>query len=70
MQTGIVKWFNAQKRLWFHSAGFRRIRYFRAYQRGRARCLRGLAEGQKSPTRIVVDNRSGKSSADQLQVAA
>ena len=32
--------------------------------------LRGLAEGQKISYEIVVDNRSGKSSADQLQVAA
>ncbi|MDP4151408.1 MAG: cold shock domain-containing protein, partial [Bacteroidota bacterium] len=32
--------------------------------------LRGLAEGQKVNYEIVVDRRSGKSSADQLQVSS
>jgi CspA family cold shock protein len=30
----------------------------------------GLAEGQKLSYEIAIDRRSGKSSADQLQVAA
>jgi CspA family cold shock protein len=32
--------------------------------------LRGLAEGQKLNYEIVIDNRSGKTAADQLQIAA
>jgi cold shock protein len=32
--------------------------------------LRGLADGQKVSYEIVVDRRSGKSSADQLQIQA
>jgi CspA family cold shock protein len=32
--------------------------------------LRGLAEGQKITYELVVDTRSGKTSADQLRVAA
>ncbi|MFY9629002.1 MAG: cold-shock protein [Methylocystis sp.] len=70
MQTGIVKWFNAQKGFGFiqpDSGGSDIFVHISAVERAG---LRGLAEGQKISYEIVVDNRSGKSSADQLQVAA
>ncbi|MEF3365330.1 cold-shock protein [Methylocystis sp. 9N] len=70
MQTGIVKWFNAQKGFGFiqpESGGADVFVHISAVERAG---LHGLAEGQKINYEIVVDQRSGKSSADQLQVAA
>ena len=70
MQSGIVKWFNAQKGFGFiqpESGGADVFVHISAVERAG---LRGLAEGQKVSYEIVVDRRSGKSSADQLQVAA
>ncbi|PWB81515.1 MAG: cold-shock protein [Methylocystaceae bacterium] len=70
MQTGIVKWFNAQKGFGFiqpESGGADVFVHISAVERAG---LRGLAEGQKVSFALVVDSRSGKSSADQLQVAA
>lgn len=70
MQTGIVKWFNAQKGFGFiqpESGGADVFVHISAVERAG---LRGLAEGQKISYELVVDGRSGKSSADQLQVAA
>jgi CspA family cold shock protein len=70
MQTGIVKWFNAQKGFGFiqpESGGADVFVHISAVERAG---LRGLAEGQKVSFELVVDGRSGKSSADQLQVAA
>jgi CspA family cold shock protein len=70
MQTGIVKWFNSQKGFGFiqpESGGADVFVHISAVERAG---LRGLAEGQKVSYEIVVDKRSGKSSADQLQVAA
>lgn len=70
MQTGIVKWFNAQKGFGFiqpESGGADVFVHISAVERAG---LRGLAEGQKISFALVVDSRSGKSSADQLQVAA
>ncbi len=70
MQSGIVKWFNAQKGFGFiqpDAGGSDIFVHISAVERAG---LRGLAEGQKISYEIVVDNRSGKSSADQLQVAA
>jgi CspA family cold shock protein len=69
MQTGIVKWFNAQKGFGFiqpETGGADVFVHISAVERAG---LRGLAEGQKVSFELVVDNRSGKSSADQLQVA-
>lgn len=69
MQTGIVKWFNAQKGFGFiqpETGGADVFVHISAVERAG---LRGLAEGQKISFELVVDNRSGKSSADQLQVA-
>jgi CspA family cold shock protein len=70
MQTGIVKWFNSQKGFGFiqpESGGADVFVHISAVERAG---LRDLAEGQKVSFEIVVDRRSGKSSADQLQVAA
>lgn len=70
MQTGVVKWFNAQKGFGFiqpESGGADVFVHISAVERAG---LRGLAEGQKISYQLVVDSRSGKSSADQLAVAA
>ena len=68
MQSGIVKWFNAQKGFGFiqpDAGGADIFVHISAVERAG---LRGLAEGQKISYEIVVDNRSGKSSADRLEV--
>ncbi len=70
MQTGIVKWFNAQKGFGFiqpESGGQDVFVHISAVERAG---LRGLAEGQKITYELVVDARNGKSSADRLQIAA
>jgi CspA family cold shock protein len=70
MQTGIVKWFNAQKGFGFiqpDSGGNDVFVHVSAVERAG---LRDLAEGQKISYEIVADSRSGKSSADRLEVAA
>ncbi len=70
MQTGIVKWFNAQKGFGFiqpDAGGADIFVHISAVERAG---LRGLAEGQKISYEVVVDSRSGKSSADRLEVAA
>lgn len=69
MHTGIVKWFNSQKGFGFiqpDSGGADVFVHVSAVERAG---LRGLAEGQKISYETVIDKRSGKSSADQLQVA-
>ena len=66
MQSGIVKWFNAQKGFGFiqpDAGGADVFVHISAVERAG---LRGLAEGQKISYEIVVDSRSGKSSADRL----
>jgi cold shock protein len=70
MQTGVVKWFNTQKGFGFiqpDSGGADVFVHVSAVERAG---LRGLADGQKVSYEIVVDRRSGKSSADQLQIQA
>lgn len=70
MQTGIVKWFNAQKGFGFiqpEAGGGDVFVHISAVERAG---LRALVEGQKVAYQIVVDNRSGKSSADQLEIQA
>ncbi|MGP0061228.1 MAG: cold-shock protein [Beijerinckiaceae bacterium] len=70
MQTGTVKWFNAQKGFGFiqpDSGGPDVFVHISAVERAG---LRGLADGQKISYELIADSRSGKSSADQLQVAA
>jgi cold shock protein len=68
MQTGSVKWFNAQKGFGFiqpDSGGADVFVHISAVERAG---LRDLAEGQKVGYEIVVDKRSGRSSADNLQI--
>ncbi|MGA8171419.1 MAG: cold-shock protein [Methylocystis sp.] len=70
MHTGIVKWFNAQKGFGFiqpDAGGADIFVHISAVERAG---LRGLAEGQKVSYEVVVDGRSGKSSADRLEVTA
>lgn len=70
MHTGTVKWFNAQKGFGFiqpESGGRDVFVHISAVERAG---LHGLAEGQKITYELVVDTRSGKTSADQLRVAA
>jgi CspA family cold shock protein len=69
MQTGIVKWFNAQKGFGFiqpESGGPDVFVHISAVERAG---LNGLNEGQKLSFEVVADRRSGKSSADRLQTA-
>ncbi len=68
MQTGAVKWFNAQKGFGFiqpDAGGNDVFVHISAVERAG---LRDLAEGQKLSYDIVVDKRSGRSSADNLQI--
>jgi CspA family cold shock protein len=70
MHTGIVKWFNAQKGFGFiqpESGGADVFVHISAVERAG---LSGLAEGQKIRYELVRDARSGKTSADQLQIAS
>jgi cold shock protein len=68
MQTGAVKWFNSQKGFGFiqpDAGGNDVFVHISAVERAG---LRDLAEGQKVSYELVVDKRSGRSSADNLQV--
>jgi cold shock protein len=68
MQTGTVKWFNAQKGFGFiqpDQGGTDVFVHISAVERAG---LNGLNEGQKVSYEIVADRRSGKSAADRLQV--
>ena len=70
MQTGTVKWFNAQKGFGFiqpESGGPDVFVHISAVERAG---FSDLAEGQKLAFEVVADGRSGKSSADRLTVAA
>ncbi|MCB1432509.1 MAG: cold-shock protein [Alphaproteobacteria bacterium] len=69
MQTGTVKWFNAQKGFGFiqpASGGPDVFVHISAVERAG---MSGLNEGQKISYEIVTDRRNGKSSADRLQAA-
>ena len=66
MQTGTVKWFNAQKGFGFiqpTSGGPDVFVHISAVERAG---LGTLNEGQKLSYEIVTDRRNGKSSADRL----
>jgi cold shock protein len=70
MQTGIVKWFNAQKGFGFiqpTSGGPDVFVHISAVERAG---MGGLNEGQKVSYEIVTDRRNGKSSADRLANAS
>jgi len=69
VQTGTVKWFNAQKGFGFiepTSGGQDVFVHISAVERAG---MSGLNEGQKISFEIVTDKRNGKSSADRLQAA-
>jgi cold shock protein len=69
MQTGTVKWFNSQKGFGFiqpETGGNDVFVHISAVERAG---MRELVEGQKVSFEVVVDSRSGKSSADRLQAA-
>lgn len=68
MATGTVKWFNAQKGFGFiqpESGGPDVFVHISAVERAG---LNDLAEGQKLNFELATDKRSGKKSADQLQL--
>ena len=68
MQTGAVKWFNAQKGFGFiqpDAGGNDVFVHISAVERAG---MSGLNEGQKVSFEIVTDKRSGRSSADNLQI--
>jgi CspA family cold shock protein len=70
MHTGVVKWFNAQKGFGFiqpEDGGRDVFVHISAVERAG---LHSLAEGQKITYELVVDTRNGKTSADQLGLAA
>ena len=67
--VGTVKWFNSQKGFGFiqpNDGGQDVFVHISAVERAG---LRGLNEGQKISFEVVADRRTGKSSADRLQVA-
>jgi len=67
MATGTVKWFNGQKGFGFiqpDNGGTDVFIHISAVERAG---LRDLREGQKVSYEITQDQRSGKSSADQLK---
>jgi cold shock protein len=69
MHTGTVKWFNAQKGFGFIQPGSGGRDVFVHISAVERAGLRGLAEGQRITYELVSD-RNGKTSADQLQIAA
>jgi len=69
MQTGTVKWFNAQKGFGFiqpEGGGADVFVHISAVERAG---MSNLSEGQKVSFEIVKDKRSGKSSAGNLKAA-
>ncbi len=69
MATGTVKWFNAQKGFGFiqpDDGGADVFVHISAVERAGWATLH---EGQKASYEVMVDGRSGKTSADQLKAA-
>jgi len=69
MQDGIVKWFNGQKGFGFiqpQAGGPDVFVHISAVERAG---LSGLNEGQKLSYEIVTDKRTGKASADRLELS-
>ncbi|MEX6506620.1 cold-shock protein [Jiella sp. M17.18] len=68
MATGTVKWFNAQKGFGFiapDDGGSDAFVHISAVERAG---LSDLKDGQKVSYELVADRRTGKKSADQLQL--
>jgi CspA family cold shock protein len=68
MQKGTVKWFNPQKGFGFiqpQSGGQDVFVHISAVERAG---LTSLNEGQKVSFEVVADQRTGKSSADRLEI--
>ena len=67
MNTGVVKWFNGQKGFGFiqpDGGGQDVFVHISAVERSG---MSGLAEGQKISYELMIDRRSGKSSAENLK---
>lgn len=67
MNTGTVKWFNGQKGFGFiqpDGGGQDVFVHISAVERAG---MSGLAEGQKLSYELMIDRRSGKSSAENLK---
>ena len=67
MNTGVVKWFNGQKGFGFiqpDGGGQDVFVHISAVERAG---MSGLAEGQKISYELMIDRRSGKSSAENLK---
>ena len=69
MQSGMVKWFNATKGFGFIQPDDGSTDVFVHISAVERAGIRTLADGQKVQYEIVKDKRSGKSSAENLQVA-
>jgi len=69
MSTGTVKWFNSQKGFGFIQPDDNSKDVFVHVSAVERAGLSGLVEGQKVSFELVADQRSGKSSADNLQLA-
>ena len=68
MATGTVKWFNSQKGFGFIQPDDGATDVFVHISAVERAGLRDLHEGQKVSYELTQDQRSGKSSADQLKV--
>ncbi|MBB4348084.1 MULTISPECIES: cold-shock protein [Rhizobiaceae] len=67
MSTGTVKWFNSTKGFGFIQPDNGSEDVFVHISAVERAGLRGLNDGQKISYELVQDNRSGKSSADNLR---
>ncbi|MCA1909804.1 MAG: cold-shock protein [Magnetospirillum sp.] len=70
MTTGTVKWFNAQKGFGFIAPDDGSADAFVHISAVERAGIGQLQEGQKIGYQLVADRRTGKLSADQLQIVA
>ncbi len=69
METGIVKWFNSQKGFGFIQPECGAHDVFVHISAVERSGMNGLNEGQKVTYDLMLDRRSGKSSAENLKAA-